>query len=267
MSRFRALAAILFVPLPALAKLEVKNVQPAYGPLGPARANDDVYPLDEYHVRYQLAGVKPDKDGKADLEIGVRLTNADGKAVYDPKPTARQLALSLGGDAVQTAGFVTFLEKAPPGEYKLTVSIKDRTSGETAGFERKLTLKPVAFQIVALRFFHDAEAKLPSSTTLAAGETLHYQFRAIGFDTRPKRVGLVMRATVLDAEGKDIGAKPLEVRADVTDPDKAAGSRRATFGGLAALHRPGDFKLRIAVEDTVGKKTTAVEVPLKVLAP
>jgi hypothetical protein len=263
----RAIFLILLAPLPAFAKLEIKNVQPAYGPLGPARASDDVYPLDEYHVRYQVVGVKPNKDGKADLEVDVKLTNSDGKAVYDPKPTARQLAMSLGGDAVQTSGFVTFSEKAPAGEYKLTVNVRDRTAGETAGFERKLTLKPVSFQIVALRFFHDADAKLPAGTTLPAGDTLHYQFRVIGFETRPKRAGLVMRATILDAEGKDIGAPPLEVKADVTDPDKAAGSRRATCGGLAVLNRPGDFKLRIVVEDTVGKKTTTIETPIKVLAP
>jgi hypothetical protein len=261
------IAILLLAPLSAVAKLEIKNIQPAYGPLGPARANDDVYPLDEYHVRYQVVGVKPNKDGKADLEVDVKLINSDGKAVYDPKPGARQLAMSLGGDAVQTSGFVTFSEKAPAGEYKLTVNVRDRTSGETAGFERKLTLKPVSFQIVALRFFHDADAKLPAGTTLPAGDTLHYQFRVIGFETRPKRAGLVMRATVLDAEGKDVGAPPLEVKADVTDPDKAAGSRRATCGGLAALNRPGDFKLRIVVEDTVGKKTTTIETPLKVLAP
>ena len=118
-----AMLLLLLAPLSASAKLEVNNVQPAYGPLGPARSDDDVYPLDEYHVRYQVTGVKPDRDGKADLEVGVRLTNADGKAVFDPKPTPRQLALSLGGDAVQTAGFVTFSEKAPPGEYKLTFTL------------------------------------------------------------------------------------------------------------------------------------------------
>ena len=261
------IAILLLAPLSAIAKVEIKNVQPAYGPLGPARANDDVYPLDEYHVRYQVAGVKPNKDGKADLEVDVKLSNPDGKAAYDPKPAARQLMMSLGGDTVQTSGFVTFPEKATAGEYKLTVNVRDRTSGESAGFERKLTVKPVAFQIVALRFFHDAEAKLPSGTTLPVGDTLHYQFRVIGFETRPKRAGLVMRASILDAEGKDVGAPTLEVKADVTDPDKAAGSRRATCGGLAALNRPGDFKLRIVVEDTVGKKTTTIEAPLKVLAP
>src|SRR5262249_50177711 len=260
------IAILLLAPLSAVAKLEIKNIQPAYGPLGPARASDDVYPLDEYHVRYQVVGVKPNKDGKADLEVDVKLTNSDGKAVYDPKPSARQLAMSLGGDAVQTSGFVTFSEKAPAGEYKLTVNVRDRTSRESAGFERKLTLKPVSFQIVALRFFHDADAKLPAGTTLVAGDTLHYQFRVIGFDTRAKRVGLVMRATVVDADGKDVGANAREVKGKPTDQAKAE-ARHATFGGLVVLHRTGDFKLRIVVEDTVGKKTTTFETPIRVLVP
>ena len=95
MPRLGLLLALL-LPLPASAKLEIRNVQPAHGPLGPARTADDVYPLDEYLVRYTVAGIKPDRDGKADLEVGVKLTNAEGKAVYDPKPAARRFDLSLG---------------------------------------------------------------------------------------------------------------------------------------------------------------------------
>jgi hypothetical protein len=267
MPRLWIVVALLVSPLPALAKPEVKNVQPAYGPLGPARPNDDVYPLDEYVVRYQVTGVKPDKDGRADLEITARLTGPDGKVVFDRKTPPAPRPMSLGGDAVQTFGSFTFPEKAPPGAYKLAVTVRDRTAGESASFERTLTCKPADFRIVALRFSHDADGKVPAGTTLPAGDTLHYQFKVIGFDTSRKRVGLVMRATVLAADGKDIGAKPLEVRGEVTDPDKAAGSRQATFGGLAALNRPGEFKLRIAVEDMVGKKETTFETPLKVVAP
>ena len=259
--------ALLLLPLPASAKLEVRNVQPAHGPLGPARTSDDVYPLDEYGVRYQVAGIKPDKDGKADLELTVRLTNAEGRAVYEVKPAARKFDMTLGGDTVQTFGFVTFPEKAAPGEYKLAVSVRDKTAGEATGFERKLTLKPAEFRIVALRFAHDAEGKVPAGTTLAAGDTLHYQFRAVGFDRSQKRVSLVMRVQVLDAAGKDVGAKPVEAKADVTDPAKAADARSATLGGQAALNRPGEFKLKITVEDTIAKKATTFETPLKVLPP
>jgi hypothetical protein len=260
------LLALLLLPLPALAKLEVRNVQPAHGPLGPARTADDVYPLDEYGVRYQVAGIKPDKDGKADLELTVRLTNAEGRAVYEVKPAARKFDMTLGGDTVQAFGFVTFPEKATPGEYKLAVNVRDKTAGEATGFERKLTLKPAEFRVVALRFAHDPEGKVPAGTTLVAGDTLHYQFRAIGFDRSQKRVSLVMRVQVL-ADGKDVGAKPVEAKAEVTDPAKAADARSATLGGLATLNRPGEFQLKITVEDTIAKKATTFETPIKVLPP
>jgi hypothetical protein len=262
-----AIFFVLVLPLSAFAKLEIRNVQPSYGPLGPARTSDDVYPLDEYGVRYQVAGIKPDKEGRADLEVGVRLTNSEGKAVYDPKPGGRRADLSLGGDTIQTFGFVTFPETAVPGEYKLAVSVRDKTSGETANFERKLTLKLGALQIVALRFSHDAAGTVPAGLTLLAGDTLHYQFKAIGFDRLQKKVSLVMRVQVLDADGKDIGAKPQEARADLSDPAKVAEARQATLGGQATMNRAGDFKLKITVEDTIAKKTTTFEAPLKVLAP
>jgi len=259
------LLVLLLLPCPAFAKLEVKNVQPAHGPFGPARESDDVYPFDEYGVRYQVAGVKPDKDGKADLEVGVRLAHADGKSGYEVKPTARRFDLSLGGDVVQTYGFVNFTDRSPLGEYKLTVTVRDRTSGESTSFERKLTLKAADFRIVGLRFSHDAEGKIPAGTTQPAGSTLHYQFRAVGFDRSQKKVALAMRVQVLDADGKDAGAKPVEAKAD--EPAGDNGGRWAKLGGQAHLNRPGEFKLKITVEDTVGKKTTTVEVPVKVIAP
>jgi hypothetical protein len=262
-----SLVLVLLAPLSAFAKLEIRNVQPSHGPLGPARASDDVYPLDEYGVRYQVAGIKPDKDGKADLEIDVRLTNAQGKAVYDPKPAGRRFELSLGGNTVQTFGFVTFPEKATPGEYKLAVSVRDKTSGESTSFERKVTLKPTEFRIVALRFTHDAEGKIPAGTTLLAGDTLHYQFKAIGFDRSLKRVALLMKVQVLDADGKDMGAKPLVVKSEVTDPAKAVDTKSVPLHGQALMNRPGEFRLKITVEDMLGDKTTEFETPLKVLPP
>src|SRR6478735_8898985 len=104
MLRFASLITALVLPLTALAKLEIKNVQPAHGLLGPARTSDDVYPLDEYLVRYQVSGVKPDKDGKADLEITAILLGPDGKAVFQRKTPPAPRPLSLGGDVVQTFG-------------------------------------------------------------------------------------------------------------------------------------------------------------------
>ena len=162
-------------------------------PARPGRESDDIYPSDEYLVRYQVAGVKTDKDGKADLEVTVRLTNPAGKAVLEPKPASKKFDLSQGGDVVQTYGFITVNEKATPGEYKLTVTVRDKLSNETASFDRKLTLKPAPFQIIAPRFYLNAEGTVPAGTTLMVGQTLYYRFRVVGFDTTDRRVGLVMR--------------------------------------------------------------------------
>lgn len=257
----------LFLPLPLFAKLEIKNVQPAHGVLGPPRASDDVYPLDEYVVRYQIAGLKLDKDGKADLEVDAKLIGPDGKPVFDRKSRPVSRPLSLGGDILPSFGYFTIPAKAPPGEYKFTVTVVDRISKESASFERKLTCKPTTFQILMPRFFHDSANKVPAGTTMLLGETLYYTLKVVGYDKNDKKVSLVMRATILDRDGKDIGAKALEVRGDITDPEKAAGSRQATINGLAGLNRTGEFKLHIVVEDTLGKKTATFETPLKVLAP
>ncbi|MSR54703.1 MAG: hypothetical protein EXS09_15660 [Gemmataceae bacterium] len=263
-----AVVLILLAPLGAFAKLEIRNVQPAHGVLGPPRTSDDVVPLDEYLVRYQVAGIKPDKDGKADLEITATLSGPDGKAVVPGRKTPpAPRPLSLGGDVVQTFGSFTFPEKAPLGAYKLTVAVRDRTSDETTSFERKITCKAPNFQIIVPRFFHDSEGKVPAGTTGLVGETLHYSFRVLGYDKSQKKVALIMTVTILDNDGKDMGAKPLEVKGDINDPTKATESRQANFTGSVQLHRSGEFKLKIVVEDTIAKQTTAFEVPLKVFMP
>ena len=262
-----AIVLVLLAPLCVFAKLEIRNVQPAHGVLGPARTSDDVVPLDEYLVRYQVAGIKPDKDGKADLEISALLNGPDGKPVFQRKNPPAARPLPLGGDVLQTFGSFSFPEKAPLGVYVLKVTVHDRTSDETTSFERKLTCKAPTFQIVVPRFFRDAESKVPAGTTGLVGETLHYSFKVVGYDKSQKKVALVMKATILDNDGKDVGAKPLEVKGDINDPTKATESRQANFTGTVVLHRAGEFKLKITVEDTLGKQTTTFELPLKVLLP
>jgi hypothetical protein len=267
MQRFFVLVGLLLTPFAAFAKLEIKNVQPAHGLLGPARESDDVYPLDEYFVRYQVAGIQPDKEGRADLEVHAKLLGPDGKPVFERVTPPAPRPLSLGGDTLQTFGSFTFPEKAPLGEYKLIVTVKDLTSKESTSFERKITCKATTFQILMPRFSRDTEGKMPAGTVGLAGETLHYALRVVGYDKSSKQVALLMRATVLDADGKDIGAKPAEVHGDINDPVKAIESRYAAFDGVLALHRAGEFKLRITVEDTIGKRTATFETPLKVLSP
>lgn len=250
----------------AFAKVEIRNIQPAHGLLGPARANDDVYPLDEYLVRYQVSGVKVDAEGKVDLEVGARLTNSEGKTLLDTKGTV-QRALLLGGNVVQTFGLITFPEKAPPGAYKLTITVRDRLAAESASFERQLNCKATTFQLLMPRFTRDADGKVPAGTTAFVGESITFKCRVVGFDRSQKKVALVMKVQFRDADDKEILAKPVIVNGDITDPEKVSKTSQANFSTTLYLHRGGDFKMIVTVEDTIAKKTTTFETPFKVLAP
>lgn len=265
MKHLVSLFVCLAIAPAVFAKLEISNVQPAQGMIGPARASDDVYPLDEYVVRFQLSGVKPTPDGKTDCELAIRLVNQAGKAVVDTKAPLQRV-LSFGGDSLPTFAVITFPTNAPAGDYKLTVTVRDRVASDSASFERKLTCKTQEFGILAVRFFHDPEGKLAAGTTGVSGESLYYRFKVVGYD-KSKKVSLTMRAEILDANGKSIDAKPLIADAETTDPEKLATLIQANFNGTLALHRVGDFKFKITVEDKVAKKTTTFETPVKVLAP
>ena len=257
---------LLLAAAPAVfAKLEITNVQPAHGMIGPARTTDEVWPLDEYVVRFQLNGVKPTPDGKSDCDLTIRLVNGSGKAVVDTKASLQRV-MSFGGDSLPTFAALNFPAVAPAGEYKLSVTVRDKVGLETASFERTLTCKAADFRILTPRFFHDTEGKLAAGTTGISGEALYYRFKVVGYD-KTKKVSLTMTAAILDAAGKPLDGKPLVTNAETSDPEKLAGLAMATFSGTLPLPRVGEFKLRITVEDNIAKKTTTFETPVKVLAP
>ena len=257
---------VLLPAAPIWAKLEISKIEPALGQLGPERKSLDFYPLDEIMFRYQVAGVKTGADGKTDVEIEVKLVNPFGKNVFDKKTTVLR-QLSLGANTFPAYAILPVPEKAPPGEYTLTVQITDRLAKESETFERKLTCKPVSFQIVDLRFWRDADFKVPAPAGGLLGETIHFKLRVIGFDKSKKKVQTALTVTVLDDAGKPIPEKPLVIKAGVDNADDAAKATQVNYNGLLYLNRTGNFTLRFSVEDSEGKQTTAFETPFKVSAP
>jgi hypothetical protein len=263
--RISCLVLVIFA-IPAFAKFEIQNVQPSHGLFGPKRESDDVSPSEEYFVRYTVSGLKPDNQGQADLEMTVQLVTSEGKAVLDRKGPL-QRPLSFGGDSLLTFSSVNFPDKAPAGVYTLKVTVRDKIANETASFERKLTCKPGTFRIINPRFFRDAEGKIISGTTAVAGESLHFQLKAVGLDKSQKKIATTLTVTTLTPDGKETGAKPFVVKGELTDPAEVARRNLANFNGVLSLHRPGDYILRIVVEDIPGKQTAKFECPMKILAP
>ena len=258
--------ALLAFAGPASAKLELRNVQASHGPLGPERTSLDVSPLDEIHFRFLVAGVKTDADGRTDAELSVRLTNADGKAVVDQRGPVRR-ELMLGGDVLPSQAFISIGPKAPPGEYTLKVTFIDKIAKESASFERKLTCKPTTFQILVPRFFYDADGKVPGPAGGVVGETVYVRLRVVGFDKGQGKIRTTMTLNILDAAGKDVMPKPLVVKADLSNAEEVQKATQVNFNGAVLLNRPGEFRLRITVEDLIGKKKSVFETPLKATMP
>lgn len=247
------------------AKLEISNIQPAHGLLGPARADEHTYPNDEYIVRFAINGIKTTADNKIDCELSIRLVNMAGKAVVDTKAPLQRV-LSLGEGKITTFAAVSFPAVAPPGVYVLNVSVRDKLGNETVSFERKLTCKPVEFQILSPRFSNDPEGKQQAGAIGIVGQMLYYRFKIVGHE-KTKKLSLTMTAEILDKAGKPIDAKPIVVNAETTEADKLASPVPPTFNGAIMLHREGEFTLRVTVKDNVADKKTTFEAPLRVITP
>jgi hypothetical protein len=248
------------------AKLEVKNLQLSFGPYGPERTSLEVLPQDELFFRFQLEGVQTNKDGKTEIEQTVLLKDSQGKTVFEKSGLiSRQLGFS--GGSLTTYATLNISPKAPTGDYTYVVNFKDRLSGETTSFEKKITCKGAQFALLSPRFFRDPDGKVPAPVGGMINETIYFKLFCIGFDRKDKQVKVTMTLQVLDEQGKDILLKPVEVKGFITKAEEVEKAARLDFNGSLPLTRTGNFTLRIVLEDLQGKQTAKFEAPLKVQGP
>lgn len=260
------LFSLLLLQQGGFAKFEVKNLEASHGPYGPARTSLEVMPQDEIFFRFQLVGLKTDPDGKTAVEETIRLTNSEGKAVFEKSGTVIR-PLMFGGGSLTTQVVINIGPKAPPGEYTLLVTFKDKLSNEVTSFERRITCKATSFAILSPRFYRDAESKVPAPVGGLVNETIFFKLFCVGFDKKDKQVRVTMTLQILDEQGKDVLPKPIEVKGNIAKAEDVEQAIKLTFDGAITLTRAGDYKLRIVLEDLQGKQNAKFETPLKVVAP
>jgi len=173
----------------------------------------------------------------------------------------------LGGNTFSAHTTIGIGAGAPAGEYKLIVTIRDKQTSETATFERTLTCKPSQFQILAPRFYRDAESKVPAGTSGVAGESIYFRIKAVGYDRTQNKVSATMTMQVLNDRGEEMLTKPMVVNAELTRPEDVQKAMQLNFNGAVGLNRPGQYKLRIMVQDHISKQTATYETALKVEMP
>jgi hypothetical protein len=267
MTRYGLAAAMWLVVTAAVgAELKVESVQAANGPFGPARPHWDFYPHDELYLRFVVSGVRVDLEGKTDVELTLRVSDAQGKVALE-REQKLQGVLMLGGGTFTSYARLAFADPLPEGVYTVTVIVQDRLGKDVTTFERKLIARGPAFAIVAPQFFYDPEGRVPAPAGGVVGQTVFFRLRVIGFDRSQDKVDAEMSVQVLDADGKEILPRPITASVRSDDAQAVKRSTHLNFTGDVPLSRPGNFTLRITVTDKLGQKTTTLETPLRVHAP
>jgi hypothetical protein len=250
----------------AAAKPVIKEVQASYGQLGPERKGSEYVRGDEVFVRYTIAGLKADDDGKVRVEMTIAYLNAKGEEV-EKNAIPVQHVLALGGDSFPGIARVNLLPDTPLGEYTLRVTITDQLARESATFDYKYTVKAEEFALTAMRFHQDRDGRVPAPIGGIVGQTVFLQMRAVGFDRSDDEFDLELGIQVFDSAGKPVMPKPLTFPLHSEKAEVVRKTPILPLRGEITLNRAGDFVLKVTLMDKKAKKTVTFEAPLKAVEP
>jgi hypothetical protein len=262
----RSLAAAVALVLwaaTAYAKLEIQDIKPVYGILGPERKNLDLMPFEDVIFRFRITGMKLDDAGKTDLTVNMVLTNASGKKEFEQILPGKEV-LYLGGHSTVGHVRLTVGPDIREGEYTLEVTATDNLAKQSASFQRKLATKKFGLTIVSPQFFFDPKGLVPAPPGGYVGQKLYFAMKCIGFAKDQERAEIETNVQILDENGKETMPQPIrdkvQARADKT-------VKAIAFGGDILLNRLGKFTLRVKVTDKTSGKSAYFETPLRVEEP
>jgi hypothetical protein len=263
MRRFVLLVtAFVLVAPSANAQLKIEGIEAVYGALGPARPSAEYCPQDQAVFRFRISGARVDPQGAFDGDMIVAVTDPAGQVERSTSRIGGVLA--FGGGTLAGVAHLDLPTDTRPGQYVLAVTVRDRRANSEAGFERKVTVKPAAFAVVAPRSYFDAAHKVPAPFGGIVGQTLYLDFKVIGFAR--DRLDVTMDLQVADADGKDLLPEPIRARVAVDDAERAKDIPFVRFKSDLALNRVGQYTVRVVVRDRVKGGMARFEAPLKIAA-
>lgn len=260
-----AVVLLLFGATAARADLTLRNIQAAYGTLGPERKSIDYFPYDEVFFRYTITGLQTDRQGDMDVLIESRIVDENGKVIPGSRDPVKG-KLHLAGGTFSGSSTVRLGNQFPPGEYTLTVMVTDNLASESVQFSRKFRVKPAEFAIVAPRFFY-GDTATPAPAGGMAGQLVRVKLKVIGFEKTANKLETELEVQILDGDGKDMLETPRRATLTSSDPTEVRNATHLNFTELIGLNRAGTFTLRLTATDKIGNQTTTLELPLKVSQP
>jgi hypothetical protein len=259
-------AALALTPAqpPAAGSLNLTNPRNTYGELGGTRPEAGLLPGDVLFVGFDIENITVDPAGQVKYTMAMEVTDKAGKSYFKQEAVEKTDFVPLGGPKLPARAYVTVGLDQPPGEYSLKVSVVDQANKAAKVLEKKFTVLPKDFGIVAVYTSVDERGQIPAPTTGIVGQSVFVQFGVVGFarDPAKKQPNVVFEMTPLDEAGKPTIQKPsvLPVETGVDEKDPGFSVRF-----LLPMTRTGKFTVRLRATDKVANKTFTYDVPITVV--
>jgi hypothetical protein len=245
-------------------KLELVNLRRTYGYLGAARPKEGTMPGDSVHFTFEIKNLKLDEAGKASYSIAIEIRDPEGKLIYEQKPHNSVTRNFFGGATVPCSAHLEIPLDAKPGAVDWKVTVKDRSSNQTATIAGKGMILPVDFRIVQVGLFADADTRVPMSAVGVVGDAPYLNLSVVDFarDKETKQPSVHITLRILDDKGKPTMAEPIKGKIDSGVAPQAK-FLPVLFG--ITLNRAGRFTLEVTAEDKISGKTSRISYGLRVL--
>jgi hypothetical protein len=243
--------------------LAIRNVRITHGVLGPERKDNRLLPGDVLVVAFEIEGLQVKDDGRVQYGMGMEMTDSKGEAVFPGKGIQDLEAVNtLGGSTLPAFARAETNPNTAPGEYTLTVTVKDRVSGQTQKLTQKFEVVRARLGLVRFALSYDPPQSMPAPPVAVPGQNLMLNFAMVGFqldDRKQPHVTVEMR--VLDEKGRPTLAKPF-----VGAIQEVAEGYRALIPWqfLLQINRPGRFQVSIRGTDNITKKSVTETLDLTV---
>lgn len=245
-------------------QLSLANVRTTYGALGIVRADNKVLPGDQVFVTFDIEGITVDPaSGKVLYSMLTEILDGKDKLLHKQEPRDLETINALGGSTVPAFVQLECGLDQEPGEYRVRVTVTDRTAKKSVSMSRSFQVLKPDFGIVRLTATPDQEGQALTAV-FGAGQSLWVHCSLVGFgrDKAKGQPDATIELRVLDEKGKPTLTQPF---AGQINKDVPAAARGVPVQFLVALNRPGKFTVEIKATDQVAKKTSTLSFPLQVL--
>jgi hypothetical protein len=258
------LAALLGAPARA-EELNISQVRPTHGILGPTRTDKKLTPGDSLDVCFLLEGLTVDAAGKARYSTAIEIVGADGKVIHRQPGKPQEVVPALGGHQVPAFAHLDIGLNQPPGEFTLKLVVTDLATGKSKTLEHKGQIHPMGFGLVRVVTSADPAATVPSGL-LGPGQSLFVHAFVVGFerDAGMKQPKLALELRVLDENGKPTLPAPMT---GTIEKDVMPSAVSVPIQFLISLNRPGKFTVELKATDKVSGKTDTRSFPITVHQP